>query len=492
MSKALARLIKGSSIYTIGNFLSRALSMVSMPIMTRYLSTSEYGTLSMANVLIGILSSIYSLGSASFAIRHYYDFGSGRERKEFFGSLFLFLVGTGFTISLLLTGFGEPLFKKLLGELPFKPYVVIGIWICFLGVIPIIPEAFFLAREQAFFYASLNFLRSVLGVALSILLVAGIRMGALGPLTANLIISMAFGLYFLYYLSKEIKLDFSPRVVKQCLSFSLPVLVLLLGRTVTNSMETLILQKYVQLSVIGIYSVAVTAASVLVMLAASFDTAWTPFFYSTAKEKQLEEAKNTFSLVGTYVLTIYLMIALSFIIFRHELVAFLAPPSYFGAIAIIPLLMLGAIFSMLSFIPMRGIVFEKKTNRLILVTLVSFCASLGLNILLVPRYHMFGAAIANVLSNLIILCFIFFLSQRIYRIRYEYGRVFHVFVIFGIIGGLSYFDNRQMSLSIVASRLLLYAAFVAALFATKFFNKKEILMFRNLSLRSFIRTLHEK
>jgi O-antigen/teichoic acid export membrane protein len=58
----LRQLLSESTLYTLGNVARRSFSLVTMPVFTRYLSTSGYGILSIVGTVQNMLEVFYELG----------------------------------------------------------------------------------------------------------------------------------------------------------------------------------------------------------------------------------------------------------------------------------------------------------------------------------------------------------------------------------------------------------------------------------------------
>lgn len=474
MYNKLKSLFLSSSIYTLGSLLSRALFLISMPIMTRYLVPAEYGTLSVINVVTGIMMTCYSLGTTSFAMRYYYEFDAEKERKRLLGTIFTCIISYTFFVSVLISIFGDFFFQRFFDDIPFSPYMLLGIWICFVGMFEILPDALFRIRDEAVLFISIKFVKSALGITLAIVSVVIFKRGAEGPLGASLIVGIFFAIYYMYYLRDKIELNLSIPIIKKCLKFSLPVLFLLLGRGLLDSSDRLILQHFVDLSVVAFYSVGSTLGSVLVMLASSINTAWTPFFYATAKEESSINAKWIFSYVASYVGTIIIFFGLCVIIFRHEIIYILAPPSYYPVIEIIPFIMTGAVLNALFFIPVRGIFQEKKTVYLPVMVLIGLIVNIVLNFVLIPMFQMLGAALATAAASFVMLAMCFIVSQKLYYIPYQYIRLLKVLAACVLCYIPSIFIQGYSLVLSILLKTIIIILFLATLYLMRFFEPREI------------------
>jgi len=487
MFSKLLELFKSSSIYTIGNLINRALFLISMPIMTRYMVPKEYGILSLINAVTAILMTLYGLGTTSSAMRFYYECESEIEQKRLLGAILSYILLFTFIISVFLSMFGDSFFQKVLRDIPFSPYMLLGIWICFIGMFGILPDALFRILDQPILFIFVGISKSVLNITLAIISVVVLKKGAEGPLGASLIVGIIVGIYYLFYLHDKIALNFSVSVIKKCLKFGIPVLFLLLGRVLLGATDRLILQRFVDLSIVGFYSVGATVGSVLVMVASSINSAWIPFFYATAKNEAESEAKELFSYASTYVAVIILFLGLCAAIFRREIMYILAPPSYYPVIEIIPFIMIGAIFNALFFIPVRGIYQQKKTVYLPFIILVALVINISLNFLLIPKFQMLGAALATAIASFVMLFLCFIISQKLYYIPYQYNRLFKILISCILCYALSDIVQDYSSLTSIFIKLFVVMLFPFFIYLFRFFEPREIERFKHLTSKSIKR-----
>lgn len=482
MYQKLAALFKSSLAYTIGNVINRALFLFSMPIMTRYLAPEEYGALSIVNTVTAILITFSGLGLHDYAMRFYYEAQSEDERKCLLGSVSIFLVLFSLTVSLALSSLGESIFPKLFDNIPFTPCMLIGIWTSFAASFETVPDALFRVRNQALLFIGVQTTKSVLAISLSIVSVVLLHRGAEGPLAANLLVATGSIFFFLIYLRGKVQLAFSATIVREGLSFSLPVLVLLLGRVFLDSADRLFLQHFLDLSEVAFYSVGATLGSVLIMLAQSINVAWTPFYYDTARSENRDDARQVFAYASTYVTAAIVYIALVPVVFRHEIISLLAPPAYSKVIPIVPLIMLGSILSALFFIPSRAIYQSKRTGYLPALISAGLVSNVSLSLLLIPRLAILGAALAMTMSSFVMLILCFVLSQRMYHIPYQYARLGKLVPASILCYALSIPVSAYPFALALLLKLIILFLFPAILYALRFYEPREIQRLREILL----------
>lgn len=480
MYQKLNKLFTSSSVYILGNVINRALFLISMPIMTRYLQSEQYGVLSIINAVTGIMMICYGLGAPNFIMRYYYEYDSANDRKYLLGSIISYVLIFTFLISILLTVSGDLIFNRLFKDIPFSPYMLLGIWICFFSMFEILPSELFRILDQALLFIVINLTKSVSTIMFSILSVVVLKRGAEGPLGASLIVTILFVIYYVYYLRDKIELNLHFSKIKECLKFGLPIVFLLLGRSLLDYTDRFILQWFVGLSIVGFYSVGSTVGSVLVMVAVSINSALMPFFFKTAKEESEAEAKEIFSYFFTYVGAAILFFGLCAVVFRCEIIYILAPPSYYSIIPVIPLIMIGAIMNSLFYIPVLGIYQEKKTIYLSFIIFVALIINIALNIILIPKFQMLGAALATAAASFIMLVSCFIISQKIYYIPYQYNRLFKLSVSCILCYVLSDLAQGYPLLASIIIKSFIVVIFPIFLYSARFFEPCEIEKIKHL------------
>src|SRR3954469_24348396 len=78
-------------LYTIGEIIPRVLSFLLLPVLTKYLSTSDYGISSYINTVVTFLYVLTTLSINSFVLRTFYKVKTEVEKKKLLGNIFLFL-----------------------------------------------------------------------------------------------------------------------------------------------------------------------------------------------------------------------------------------------------------------------------------------------------------------------------------------------------------------------------------------------------------------
>src|SRR6185436_15764224 len=118
------------------------------------------------------------------------------------------------------------------------------------------------------------------------------------------------------------------------------------------------LQKYSDLSQVGLYSISYSIAGVLHLVMGWFNTAYAPYCYSIAQDA---DARTVYARVTIYSMTLLTLIGLGLSLFAREALTLLTPAAYHGAARIVPFIVLAYLFFQMYYLLSFGFDLTKKT-----------------------------------------------------------------------------------------------------------------------------------
>ena len=258
------------------------------------------------------------------------------------------------------------------------------------------------------------------------------------------------------------------------LAFGLPDIPVRVGAWALRVADRLILQAYVPLSMVGVYAVGyMLGSAVFEVVASAVNSAILPFFYGTAAERSEAESKRVFARVAAWDAALIGFLALATTLFAREAILLLTTPDYLAAATIVPFVAWASAFQALAHVPSRGIYLARRTGLLPLVFIVPAILNVGLNLVLVPRFGIVGAAWATLGAYPVLFVLTLVAGQRAYRIPYDWGRMA---LALGMAGALSLATPLVESDALLASvvgKAILLAAYPAALLACGFVPSNE-------------------
>ena len=424
MRRRFVQLLSDTTFYAAGQVFRRGISIVTLPVFTRFLTMGELGMLAVIGTIRELLIVVFQLGLPNSADRFYFDCRTEGDRRRLLGTLFLFLMASSLVGTLLLVWAGPILWDRVVPDIPFHPYVSLTVVTVFLTGMATLPRSLFRVTHRVPLFTGLTALQGALTAGLSIALVVVWDLGILGPVLAALIVSAIFFVVFYAYLRPHLAWQFSGDLVRQSLAFGLPDIPVRIGVWALRLADRLILPLYIPLSAVGLYSVGYSLGSMpFELFASATSAAILPFFYRTATEESEDTSKAIFATVAAYNAALFGFLGLGTVLLAREVIVVFATVAYLEAERIVPFVVWASIFRVLAQVPARGVYLMKRTGLLAVVLTAPVVLNVGLNFALVPSFGMMGAAWATLLAYPAMFAVTLWVAQRIYPIPYDYGRI---------------------------------------------------------------------
>jgi O-antigen/teichoic acid export membrane protein len=180
-------------------------------------------------------------------------------------------------------------------------------------------------------------------------------------------------------------------------------------------------------------------------------------------------------------------------LFSRELITLLTVKTYYSAADIAPFLIFGYVIRGGYYVVVTKIFYVKKaTKHLVYITFSSALLNIGLNVLFVPNHSMMGAAWAEILTAVYTFGLTFFVSQKVYHIRYEYKRlILLTFIAFISISSFVILERIDLSVVLfIMLKVLIVALFFGLLAVFKFFSKSEIANLKDILRKVRAKYIH--
>ncbi|MEX9906886.1 lipopolysaccharide biosynthesis protein [Providencia rettgeri] len=393
-------LAKNTSIYLISNILNAAIPFILLPILTRYLTPSEYGQIAMFQVLLSALTTFIGLNSVGAANRKFYDNDTDDQiLKSFNGSCIQILI-----ITTLLTIFPMLFIGEIISEFLSIPlsWIVIAILISALTFVTALRLGQWQIRSQAKIFGVLQVSNSIVNMLLSLFLVIIMKHGASGRIDAQLITALFIAItsLFLLYKDKLLKIfTWKPAQIKEILLFGIPLIPHHIGFFLLSSVDRFFINKEIGLAEAGIYMVAIQLSSALAIIFDAINKAFVPWLFSKLKENIYSEKLKIVKYTYLYFFALTIIALLAFLI-GPILFIFIAGDKYSHGRELIGWLCLGQIFGGMYLMVTNYIFYSKKTGKLALTTITTGIINAVLLIIFLPLFGLIGAAYAFALSKL--------------------------------------------------------------------------------------------
>lgn len=449
-----------SIIYGFGMIMQGLLGYILIPIYTKALSTDLFGVFSLLTVFASTVGSFFYFGASSALSRSYFDYESKEDRRKVVStSLLITLIGASIQCLIGL------LFSKEISLVLFKTAI-------YSNEIIIVLISSALTFINTLFYNVLRFERKsllviilnvgmlVISTALIIYFILVWDLGVFGAVLGAGIGQLLLCLTLFFVCSKYLELKILRKEIKIQLKFGFPAMLIGISYYFLSSADRFILSQVGSLSDVGIYSLGYKFGTIVyTIFITPFSQIWAPMRMEYRNDS---DANTLFTLVSTYYFAVGMILTVLVSSFSSEIITLMSQKKeYLSAFYVIPPIMLGHLFYGAINILDSGIFFARKILWDAYILLIIGAISVGLNMIFVPHFGYLASAIIVLVSYILVAVVVWRVSNRLYYIKLELGRIGLI-----LLGGIavifiSYFlSNLDIPLAIASKILIIFGYFV--------------------------------
>jgi O-antigen/teichoic acid export membrane protein len=475
MIENIKRLGTDTAIYGVSTIVGRFLTFILTPIYANILPQSDVGVVATVYSYIALLNVVYGYGMEGAFMKYTATLEIG-DRKQNFTVPFLAVSCSSVVFSGLMMLGADRLASLTASTSSYALLVSYAGWIVAMDAIAIVPFAALRMQRKAKEFAAIRLAGIVVNVGCNLLFLITYDMGVEGIFVSNIISSGVTLLLLAPFIARNLAPGWNSHLFRELLRFGLPSVPAGLAAMMIQVINRPILEAFTDSATVGLYQANYRLGIFMMLIVSMFDFAWRPFFFSHAKDP---DAPKLFARVLTYfiLLTSGVFLVLSF--FLEDLVRVplfrgysLLPSNYWQGIGIVPVILLGYMFLGVSNNVVAGIYIEKKTKHLPVITILGAVVNVLANVLLIPRAGIMGAAVATLLSYVVMALVTYLFVRRWYPVPYEFGRIGKI-VVSGVVVYVLHFFLDAGGLDLLW-KLLLVGLFGGLMFWMKFFEPAEI------------------
>lgn len=485
--RQIKQLSKDSVIYGLGDALKRMVVFMLLPLYTRYLTPADYGRLELLMVTLNILFIISAQGMSTAFFRHYAFSKNELQRTELISTSYYYMIFSSFIVCGLLYQFSEPMSKLLFDESKSCPLLIkIIVFTGMFQTMSLIPFQLFRAKLQPVKYVTVSITGFLLQVALNVYFVVVLKIGINGVLLGNAISALLIVIVNVFLIKNSLILKFSFSRLKDLLKFGLPLISVGIFTWVMQFSDKYLLQKFASIHDVGLYSFGSRFANILTLVfIGPFAAAWGAYCFQIAAT---DNAKESFKTITTYFMFVLSFLGIGLIVLSPLVIKLIASAQFLGAHKVVmPLVCANMVYSMFYTLGL-GINIVKKTHYYAYIMCMGAALNVILNITFIPKYGMLGAGFVSFVCYLVIMSVTYCISQKLYYIPFEKGRLLKLFSIFISITACAWMLQMPGIFLDISFRVFLLFSFVLSLYFVKFFRDKEM----GLIKKYFYNVLHQK
>ncbi len=490
MRDKLKQLTKDTLIYGISTIIGRFINFLLMPIYTHFFVPAHYGIVTNIYALFALLNIVFLFGMDSAYLKF-----AGTEGKEkhstIFSSAFTPLFVADLILSLLIVT-GKSILSQLLGIPPEYTYLFYytGV-ILFLDAIAQLPFITLRLDKRPLRFSGIRLGNILINITLNVILIAVMKMGIESVFISNLVASVFSLVMLMPEVVKLFKFKIDKAVLKRLLTFGLPYLPAGIASMFMQVIDRPIVEKLTNLNTLGIYQANYRLGIFMMLYVSMFQYAWQPFFLENSKD---ENAKGIFSSVFTYFTAIGCVILVFLSLFINDIAMHrfwgfsIIGKAYWGGLNIVPIVLLAYLLNGFYVNFAAGLFIKEKSGVFPIIMSIGAASNVLANFILIPKLNITGAAFATLISYALMAIGFYFVSNKIYPIKYEGKKLLGLLLAVGITAGL-YYANTQFWNTRFVLRLALFIFFIVLLFLFRVMQYKTFLqMFQRVVLRRRVQT----
>ena len=405
--------VKASAVYTISSFITKGISIITIPIFTRIMSTDQIGIVTTYNSWVSILSVFACLGltTGSFSVAmHEY-----KEERNQYESSALTLTSLISLIFIILYLFAFNSINSFLG-LPWQLVVLMLI-----GFLVYPATDFWMARQRFEYKYKLCAVVSVLSAVLSSLLAVfvvlifnhfGYSEIAIGRLYATYIVYDVVALVLYVYILHQGKVFVDLNYWKFGISLSIPLMVHALAKHVLDVSDKIMIQSICGNSQVGIYGTLYSLSSLSLIFWTAINVSLVPYMFTCMDNK--EDARDRLNKIIFPVMLIYGIIAILMAFVSPEIVRVIATKEYYEAIYMMPPVAAGIYFTSLNSIMGNVLLYNKKTKHIMFATIIAAALNVVLNFVFISIFGYMAAAYTTLFCNVVLAVAQYIMAKRVH------------------------------------------------------------------------------
>ena len=412
----IRQLLAHASQYLAGRAGLMLLGFISFPVLTRLLPVAQYGELSLALKLCLLWTVLSKCGIQNAALRFFPAASKfSQAEKQACASTLILSVAA---ISLLLGAFGY-LGMRTIGSRLGPAIAALGPLLLILAFVRSIQPTFsgmLRSERRTWLFNACELSGKATGILFSILalvlIATDLRYFIAGLVSAEALVMIAIGAWF--YRAGLLSLrSFKPHLAREAVLFSMPLIAYELTSVILDSGDRILVGHYLGPAQLGLYSASYSVATYAEeALMTPVNMALMPAYMKIWVEQGTAATSRFLSDSLEYFVMACGAVAVLVYVTSADLIGILASKKFAAAHSLLPVLVLGLLVYATHIFFNAPLIIYKRSIVLTSCTTVCCIANIVMNILLLPRLGIMGAAVSTLLSYVCLAVGLLFVSRR--------------------------------------------------------------------------------
>lgn len=455
---------------SISLVVSKLLGLVLLIYVARILGAVEYGKFTFASSFTSLFVVFYSLGLPTIIIREFAREGAKKEDFYSIISLKVLLMLATSVLVLLSSFFITP-------EVGVQKIILLLALYSLIGGFSTLFYAFFQARQKMEYQAGPEILEALLmfGLGLCVLFKFPSVENLSYAYLFSALTTLIFVLIFFHFKIFPLKVKWDSFVWKKFLVMSWPLALTGLFGTIYGYIDSVMMGYLNMLAETGWYNAAYKIIIVSLIPMGLISGNFFP-----ALSKFSKESKEKFQKIWNYQLEIMILLALPLMVggmvLASKIIYYFYSLDFAPSVLAFQILILTAGITFLQRPLLDATIVLGQQAKIFWITLSGALVNISLNLLLIPKYSLYGAAGATVVTNCFILLIAIVFIKKFTFVHFPILRIFLTFLASALSVGLMYFVVTQLLIYNINIFLLVIAG--AAIYSMVFLAIRKYVLLR--------------
>jgi O-antigen/teichoic acid export membrane protein len=422
---ALKTLYRHSSHYLGGRIAVMLLGFASFPVFTRVFSVADYGIINLITNSV-LLVTVVSKFGFQHAVQRYYPESANSADPDalprYYATLFY---GTAFLSLLLTLGLAAAI---TLGSARFLGITATGVFLLASSLVIIralrsMQQNLLQMENKTGLFNGVDILQRSAEIGVICLLLFLWRKNIFAFFLGTVVVESAVVLQYMQYLIRRRLLSpkmISPAFFRSAMAFSFPLMTAEISWVVLDAGDRFCVQHYLGTQALGYYAAAYGIATYLQdVLKVPLQLALFPICMKVWAEKGLRDTQEFLSRSFDQFVMMSVLVVCVALVTARDVISLLASKKFQQAHSLLPFLVIGLVLSALTIYFRPGLLIHKRSSNISKATFYASILNIAMNIVLLPRIGILGAAIATMVSYAAMVLFLAYASFKVLPFRLE-------------------------------------------------------------------------
>ncbi|GAA6492347.1 oligosaccharide flippase family protein [Candidatus Bariatricus faecipullorum] len=451
MTKSKGNVAKASIGYTIGNYFLKGIGLITVPIFSRLLTTSDFGIYNTFLAYEAILYLFIELALHESLKNAKYKFEG--KLDDYTSSITVIPIVLTVIYETIVFIFGKMLVPVVGLN---KTVLYLLVWYSFCSGM-VIYYRFRLALDYNYNeYLKISFANVLINVILSLFLIINVfdQERYMGRIIGGIVSYSAITIYILFRLYKKAFPKYNLQYWKYGLKIGVPIVPHGLAQILLLQFDRIMINSIVGSVETGIYSFAYTIYSLIQIFSQSLETVFSPWVFS---QMSSGNGKEKVRKMGTCFMLLLAGACTTVMLIAPEVILILGGKKYADSVYCVCPVVLGGFFSMSYCIPAVIEYFYEKTYYTSLGTTIAAAINVVLNLIFIKKYGYVAAAYTTLVSYMAYFALHEYISKQLCGFYMIINR--YLFIALAILGiafsiGILFVDNMIVRFSVLVILLV--------------------------------------